>query len=42
MMEYDEQALEAGTHDQHLRFEMAYTSFTVISVYPFSELFFFF
>lgn len=41
-MEYDEQALEACTHDQHLRLEMAYTSFTVISVYPFSQPFFFF
>lgn len=40
-MEYDEQALEACTHDQHLRLEMAYTSFTVISVYPFSQPFFF-
>ena len=41
MMEYDEQALEAGTHDQHLRFEMAYFFYSHFSIPTFATFLFF-
>lgn len=40
MMEYDEQALEAGTHDQHLRFEMAYFFYSHFCIPTFATFFF--
>lgn len=41
MMEYDEQALEAGTHDQHLRFEMAYFFYSHFCIPTFATFLFF-